>query len=194
MQIGFYVDQSRCTGCCTCIVACKDWYDIPAGPASWRWVNTVEKGKYPKLFVAFLSLSCLHCAQPSCVPSCPVNAISKREDDGIVTVDREACLGNMGCPAFCRDACPYSAPQFGTEEGAKMQMCHLCVDRWRESKKPICVEACPMRALDAGPLDELQIGYGQQKQVGGFNFIKGNGPSVTFRTRESHLRSCAQGF
>jgi len=53
MQMGFYFDQTRCIGCFTCIVACKDWHDIPAGPASWRWVHTIEKGKYPELFVSF---------------------------------------------------------------------------------------------------------------------------------------------
>ncbi len=34
MQLTFYFDQSRCTGCETCVVACKDWHDLPAGSAS----------------------------------------------------------------------------------------------------------------------------------------------------------------
>jgi len=51
MQMGFYFDQTRCTGCFTCVVACKDWHDVPPGPASWMRVTTVEKGKYPDLFV-----------------------------------------------------------------------------------------------------------------------------------------------
>ena len=93
MQMGFYFDQTRCTGCFTCIVACKDWNDVDAGPASWRRVTTIEKGKYPDLFVAFLSVACHHCVKPSCVSACPVNAITKREQDGVVVVDREACLG-----------------------------------------------------------------------------------------------------
>ena len=44
MQMGFYFDQTLCTGCYTCIVACKDWHDVPAGPASWMRLKTVEKG------------------------------------------------------------------------------------------------------------------------------------------------------
>ncbi|MBM3118341.1 MAG: 4Fe-4S dicluster domain-containing protein [Chloroflexi bacterium] len=186
MQLGFYIDQSRCTGCYTCTVACKDWHDIPAGPVNWRWVVTVEDGKYPKVFVAFLSLSCLHCAEPSCMSVCPVDAISKRQEDGIVVVDQEACLGKEAC-GQCKEACPYVAPQFSADDGAKIQMCHLCVDRWQEGKKPVCVEACPMWALDAGPLEELEAKYGKVKEVEGFKFVEKNRPSVVLKAREPEL-------
>lgn len=187
MQLGFYFDQSRCTGCYTCVVACKDFYDVPPGPASWMRVIAIEKGKYPKIFVAFVCLHCMHCAQPTCISVCPVGAISKREEDGIVVVDSEACLGNVKCAMFCKDSCPYTAPQFGAEEGAKIQMCNLCVDRWMEGKKPICVEACPMRAFDAGPLDELRSKYGDIREVEGFTLVEENKPSVVFKAREPEL-------
>lgn len=185
MQLGFYIDQSRCTGCYTCTVACKDWHDIPAGPANWRWVITVEKGKYPKVFVAFHSLSCLHCAEPTCASVCPVNVISKRQKDGIVVVDQKACLGKEAC-GLCNEACPYGAPQFSDGE-ARMQMCDLCADRWEEGRKPICIEACPMRALDAGPIDELEAKYGALKEVAGFVYVENNKPSVVFKPREPEL-------
>lgn len=184
MQFGFYFDQTRCVGCYTCVVACKDWHDIPAGPASWRWVNAIEKGKYPEPFVGFLSLSCLHCVEPACVPACPVNAISKREEDGIVVVDREICLGNGECAMLCKDACPYDAPQFGAEDGAKMQKCNLCLDRWAEGKKPICVNACPMRALDAGPIDETKTKYGNIREAEGFVYSSYIEPSIIFKPKK----------
>ena len=117
---------------------------------------------------------------------CPTNAINKRQKDGIVVVTQEACLGKEACE-LCREACPYEAPQFGAEEGGKMQMCDLCVDRWEEGKKPICVEACPMRALDAGTLDELEAKYGALKQVEGFTYAEKNRPSVVFKAREPDL-------
>lgn len=186
MQIGFYIDQSRCTGCHTCEIACKDWYDIPAGPTGWRWSVTIEKGKYPKVFVAFLSLSCLHCDEPACGSVCPVNAITKRHQDGIVIVDQELCLGKEAC-GLCKEACPYGTPQFGTESGSKMQKCNLCADRWERGRKPICVEACPMRALDAGPVDELEKKYGAQKEVEGFTYDQSTGPCVVFKAREPEL-------
>ena len=55
MQLGFYFDQTRCTGCCTCMVACKDWNDIPAGPASWRRITSVEEGDALDPFLAYLT-------------------------------------------------------------------------------------------------------------------------------------------
>ena len=48
MQVGFYFDQTRCTGCGACQVACKDWNDIPAGPVKWMRVLYTEKGEYPE--------------------------------------------------------------------------------------------------------------------------------------------------
>jgi anaerobic dimethyl sulfoxide reductase subunit B (iron-sulfur subunit) len=88
---------------------------------------------------------------------------------------------------FCKDACPYEAPQFGEEKGAKMQMCDLCSERWEEGKKPICVEACPFRALDAGPLEELESKYGNLKAVMGFCYAEQNCPSIVFKAREPEL-------
>ena len=68
-----------------------------------------------------------------------------------------------------------------------MQMCNLCIDRWTDGKKPICVEACLTRALDAGPLDELREKYGNTKEIEGFNYIEDNKPSILFKAREPEL-------
>jgi anaerobic dimethyl sulfoxide reductase subunit B (iron-sulfur subunit) len=185
MQYGFYFDQSRCTGCFTCLIACKDWheYDLGSEPANWIKVSSIEKGRFPDLFVSYLFISCLHCRDPSCIPACPVGAITKREEDGIVVVDREACLGNEGCDGFCQKACPYKAPEFGSELGAKIQKCNLCRDRWTEGNKPICVTACPMRALDAGPLDKLIAEYGDVRIADGFTYSEKTSPSIIFKLK-----------
>jgi len=183
MQLAFYFNQTRCIGCYTCVVACKDWHNVPPGPASWRRVITIEKGKYPIISVAFLSTSCFHCAEPPCMTACPANAITKRKEDGIVTVDRELCLGKHKCGMACKDACPYDAPQFEDEVDAKMEMCNLCLDRWVETKKPICINSCPTRALDAGPIDELHAIYGDIKEAEGFSFSPKLRPSVIFKPK-----------
>lgn len=182
MQLGFYFDQTRCTGCFTCVIACKDWHDIPAGPASWRKVETIERGKYPNPFVAFLATSCYHCAEPACAAACPTNAITKRKEDGIVLVEQEKCLGKESC-GLCLEACPYQAPQFGAEANAKVQMCNLCLGRWAEGKPPICVAGCPMRALDAGPMEELATKYGPAQSAEGFTYASSIKPSVIFKPK-----------
>jgi anaerobic dimethyl sulfoxide reductase subunit B (iron-sulfur subunit) len=158
-QFGFYFDQTRCIGCHTCSIACKDWHDIDAGPVNWRRVDLTERGTFPDLFVAYTSTSCNHCAEPPCVKVCPEKAINKRESNGIVVVDQEKCLGNKECNMHCLNVCPWNAPQFGLENGAKMEKCDLCIDRLKQGKAPICIEACPMYALDAGPLEVLREKY-----------------------------------
>ena len=159
-QYGFYFNQTRCIGCHTCSVACKDWHDIDAGPVNWRRIDLVEKGVFPDIFIAYTSTSCNHCAEPPCVKVCPEKAITKRESDGIVVVDQEKCLGNKECNMRCLNVCPWKAPQFGPEDGAKMQKCNLCLERLEQERQPICVEACPMYALEAGPLEDLIKKYG----------------------------------
>jgi len=182
MQMGFYFDQTRCTGCFTCSIACKDWHDTPAGPVNWLRVIEIEKGNFPDVFVAYFVNSCWHCVNPACVTACPVGAISKRQEDGVVVVDQEKCLGKDNCD-MCLQACPYEVPQFGAEQNAKMQKCNFCIDRLAEGKKPICVEACPMRALDAGPLDQLVAKYGKSQDAEGFIYSAELDPSVVFKPK-----------
>lgn len=183
MQIAFYFDQSRFTGCYTCSIACKDWHDVSDTSVHWRRVISREWGAYPKVFLSYLSLSCNQCERPACAKACPSDTITKREENGIVLVDREKCPGNDTCKMLCKKACPYSVPQFGDEEGAKMQMCNFCLDRLVENKKPICVNACPMRALDAGSINELKEKYGDLKEAEGFTHSKKTKPSIIFKPR-----------
>ncbi len=182
MQMAFYFDQTRCTGCYTCIVACKDWHDVPAGPASRRRVATIEKGHFPDLFVAHLSTACYHCASPACSAACPVGAITKRESDGIVLVDRAACLGHNHCDS-CLQVCPYESPQFGAEPNAKMQMCDFCVDRLAEGKSPTCVASCPIEALEAGAMTDVQLKKDAGHEAEGFQYDARLKPSVLFKRK-----------
>ena len=182
MQLAFYFDQTRCTRCFTCAVACKDWNDVPAGPAKWRRVLIIEKGKYPNPFVAFLSTGCHHCEEPACVLACPTEAISKRQEDGIVVVDRESCLGKDEC-GKCLEACLYDSPQFGDEENAKMQKCDFCLERWTDGMKPSCVDGCPNRALDAGPINEMRQKYGEENEAVGLEYSEELKPMVVFKSK-----------
>ncbi|MDD5038948.1 MAG: 4Fe-4S dicluster domain-containing protein, partial [Dehalococcoidales bacterium] len=136
--------------------------------------------------VAFLTGQCYHCAEPACVAACPAGAITKREEDGVVLVDREACLGKDNCD-LCQQACPYDAPQFGAEENAKMQKCDLCLDRLEEGKEPICVAGCPTHALDAGPIEELKAKYGEVREGYGFAYSAELQPCIVFKPKVSSI-------
>jgi len=43
----------------------------------------IEGGTYPDVFAYKVNISCNHCAEPACLPSCPTGAIFKRKKDGI---------------------------------------------------------------------------------------------------------------
>ena len=159
MQMGYYFDQTRCTGCKACVVACKDWYDTPLGDASRIKIFYAEINKWPTVGVKYLTATCYQCEDPVCVDACTDNAMSKREN-GIVDVDPELCVGLDNCKGGCLKSCPYNAPQFSEVENPKMWKCDLCADRLEKDQPAICDEACPTRAIVVAPLDELKETYG----------------------------------
>ena len=182
-QYGFYIDQTRCIGCFTCAVACKDWHDIEAGPAKWMRIKEIERGNFPNLFLAFLPSPCFHCAEPACLKACPMDAIEKRESDGIVVVDQELCLGKIECGEKCLKSCPWDAPQFGSLENAKMEKCNLCIDRLEKGKQAICSDACPVYALDVNTLEKIKKKYEYSLEAEGFKYSEELKPSVIFKPK-----------
>ncbi|MFC1914246.1 4Fe-4S dicluster domain-containing protein [Chloroflexota bacterium] len=183
MQMGFFFDQSKCSGCYTCVAACQSWHASSSEAINWRKVFTFEKGRFPDVKVSFLSLSCCHCQNPACLEVCPAGAITKREQDGLVITDREKCFGKDACDA-CFQACPYDIPQFGNEENAKMQKCDFCLERLNNGKIPICVMSCPLEALDFGPIEELEIKYKDAiRDATGFVSSQNVSPSILFKPK-----------
>lgn len=158
-QYAFYFDQSRCMACQACVIACKDWNNIEPGPVKWRQMHDTEEGVYPEPQVYIAVYACNHCENPACVEACAQKAIYKRKADGIVIVDRNKCISLQQCIA----ACPYSAPQLDPDkqDGSvrKVSKCNMCWDRVSAGMKPSCVNACQMRALDFGVLEELNAKY-----------------------------------
>lgn len=163
-QYGFYFDASKCTGCTTCMVACKDKNNLPVG-MNFRRVTEFSGGNWRQdratgawhqdAFAYYLSISCNECSDPACVKVCPTKAHFKRSEDGLVLIDPKKCIGCGACLA----ACPYGAPQLD-REARKMRKCDTCLDRREKGLNPACVDACPQRALDFGPIDELRKKYG----------------------------------
>ncbi len=151
-QFGFVHNNTDCIGCRACEIACKDKNGLPPGPR-FRRVMYVEGGTFPDVFAYKVNMSCNHCAEPACLPTCPTGAIWKREKDGIVDIDSTLCIGCRKCEA----ACPYGAPQWNPKEQI-IQKCNGCVDEIDAGRKPYCVQACMMRVLDVGPIDKLLDG------------------------------------
>lgn len=148
-QLCFLVDATRCINCKTCEIACKDINGAAVGQRIRR-VYTYEGGEYPHPVVLNISMSCNHCEEPKCVKACPVGAYSKREQDGIVVHNASLCIG---CK-YCTWACPYGAPQFDSKAG-RVNKCNMCVELMEKGEKPVCVQACPVRAIEVISFDEI---------------------------------------
>lgn len=166
-QYGFFFDATRCTGCKTCEFACKDYKDLSADFA-YRRVFEITGGATDRdeagcvsttCFSYNVSMACNHCTNPACVNECPTGAMHKDADSGLVSVDTEVCIG---C-GTCATACPYGVPKVDEEQGVSVK-CDGCAARLAAGEKPVCVLACPARALDFGPIDELAA-LGEQAAI-----------------------------
>jgi len=173
-QIGFFVDATRCINCKTCEIACKDFNDAPVGRRI-RKVRSFEGGEFPAVFAYNLSMSCNHCEQPACVEGCPAGAYSKRAADGIVVHDPEKCIGCR----YCTWLCPYGAPQYDAREG-RVRKCNLCLGE----PTPVCVAACPMRAIEVGPLAEIAARPGSTIALRDLPSPELTGPSIRYHVRK----------
>jgi anaerobic dimethyl sulfoxide reductase subunit B (iron-sulfur subunit) len=157
----FFFDAAACSGCKACQAACKDAHALPVG-VRWRRVYEVTGGGWARTGAAWtsdafalnLSVACHHCAEPACVEACPTGAMHARAD-GLVLLDADACVGCR----YCEWACPYGAPQYDAAAG-RMTKCTFCAERIDDGLPPVCVAACPMRALDFGPRDVLETHHG----------------------------------
>ncbi len=157
-QSGFYFDCSRCTGCKTCELACKDYKDLDA-ETLFRKVYDCEGGEWTEgeggtwnttAFTYHVSVACNHCDLPACFSVCPAEAVIKDGETGLVTIDPELCIG---CGS-CLTACPYSAPKLNEDNLAVK--CDGCIDRVGDGNVPICVESCPLRALEFDDIEVLR--------------------------------------
>jgi anaerobic dimethyl sulfoxide reductase subunit B (iron-sulfur subunit) len=180
-QYGFFFDQSRCTGCHACSIACKGWYDIPPGPLKYMRVFQWEDGVFPSLRLGILAVNCYHCDNPVCLPACPHQAIFKEEKFGAVLVDQERCRGERQC----WEACPYGAIVYASDRrGEKAQKCTMCIDRLEQGQSPICVLSCSLRALDFASLDELRKRYGDLDTLEGLPEGALTRPAAVFKPRD----------
>ncbi len=147
MQYGFAIDQDTCIGCHACTVACKAENSVPVGDFRTS-VKYTEEGLFPDIKRMFLVQRCNHCTDAPCVTICPVIALDKRPD-GIVDLDRDACIG---CRA-CMQACPYDAIYLNADTGAA-EKCHFCAHRVEVGLAPACVNICPTQSIIAGDLHD----------------------------------------
>lgn len=166
------IDESKCTACRGCQVACKQWNDLQG----WSYSQTANFGSYenpprlnPQTWTRiqfreyespegfrwlFLKEGCMHCGNPACVHVCPTQAL-KQQPDGRVTVEPDLC---NGC-GYCSQFCPFGVPKLEVTSilsgKAKASKCTFCQDRTDNGLLPACVKTCPAAALSWGDWDKM---------------------------------------
>jgi len=161
---GFLVDTSRCIGCRSCQVACKQWNKLEADktvnqgtfenprdltPALYNRIKFVEKESSGEVTWRFFNERCMHCGEAGCMKVCPSPGALYRTKDGIVAHNKEKCIS---CK-YCVSACPFSIPRYGADD--KVSKCHLCLDRVGGGLTPACAKACPTETLKFGNRSQL---------------------------------------
>ena len=96
----------------------------------------IDGGAHPMWFF-YLPRVCNHCTFAGCVGSCPVPAIYKRQDDGIVLIDEDSCRSQLQCV----QACPYKKSIYNRYEGTS-QKCIGCYPKVEQGLVPQCFETC----------------------------------------------------
>lgn len=135
------IDSETCMNCKACVVACQQRNHVPYGHAR-NWVRATPDASAAAGF-KFQPGACMHCEDAPCVGACPT-AATWRDDNGVVVIDSQRCIG---CGA-CLDACPYGA-RFLHPAQHVADKCDYC-----GGGEPACVSVCPTQCRIFGDLDD----------------------------------------
>ena len=158
---GVLIDLTRCTGCNSCALACKDVnhfshdQDVPdhldSDANSFVEIcSTATDGREPGA-TSYVKRQCMHCLHPACASACTVGALRKTPE-GPVVYDAEKCIGCR----YCQYACPFGVPTYDWENPLGLiHKCDMCVNRLAVGEQPACVASCPNGALRFGKRSDL---------------------------------------
>lgn len=141
-QLVLIYDPERCTGCRYCEIAC-----------AFKHYNTLNPEKsHIRVFIddkkfTLEAINCLHCEDPVCAAACPVDAITKDEITGWVTINPMKCVGCRSCTY----ACSVAASWFDDERRVATK-CDFC------DGDPNCAKYCSPQAVKVGtPSEALEF-------------------------------------
>ncbi|MCA9148531.1 MAG: 4Fe-4S dicluster domain-containing protein [Planctomycetales bacterium] len=172
----YAINLSLCNGNAKCVEACNrennhdkatnESYirvlEMTKGTMDMGHGNLTYNHEVPAEGKFYLPVQCQQCDNPPCVDACPVEATWK-EEDGIVVVDYNWCIGCR----YCEAACPYHARRFNWKQAeipadevnpdqsylgnrirpvGVVEKCTYCLHRTRRGRLPACLEACPTGA------------------------------------------------
>jgi len=121
----------KCTACRYCEIACSY---VHHGKTDFTKTNIF--GVFDQETGERAIASCQHCEDPFCLAACPVDAITKNLETGLVRINPMKCIGCKSCIL----ACPLKVIWFDERNLAAMK-CDFC------DGDPLCVKYCSPAAL-----------------------------------------------
>ncbi len=170
--LGLLYDATLCVGCKACVAACKESNENPPefSTLDHLWDTPLDTSGYTfniiKMYrngtmeakdqevngFAFMKTSCMHCGDPSCVSACPVSAMTKDPETGVVGYNPDKCIGCRYCVA----ACPFGIPKYQYDSPTgRIGKCELCRHRHKDGHYSACAEVCPTGATLFGRTEDL---------------------------------------
>ncbi|MDI6696598.1 MAG: 4Fe-4S dicluster domain-containing protein [Anaerolineales bacterium] len=173
---GMVIDLDKCFACQSCTAACRMENNTPvAGPDQtvlgrailWNEVLPFIEGEYPLVHATMIPRPCMHCDNPPCTAVCPVRATYKNEE-GIVVVDYQRCIGCR----MCTVACPYAIryfnwfppewpqslnqhlnpdPEVAPRPKGVVEKCTFCIQRLHKAREKAAAEGRTFQATDYTP-------------------------------------------
>lgn len=194
-QWAMVIDLSMCNGCGSCTAACqKAHYLTP--DQTWMKVFTLTNSVGQTYH---LPRPCMQCENPPCLHVCPVHA-TFRQDQGVVLVNQDRCIGCRMCMA----ACPYEARYFNWNSDVKyppipveatpefpvpqrlgtVGKCTFCVGNLNHGLLSECAAGCSMGAIYNGDLktDVAVNGMGTTVKLSKFLYEKN---AVTYKPEQN---------
>ena len=137
----------KCLGCKSCELACTLFHSasgdlrsaILEQPVPRSRVHVIPLDEKREIGgIMTMPLQCRHCAEPACAEACIAGGIVKDEETGIVTFNKEKCVGCWSCTMVC---------QFGSVIRLTGEAKAVKCDRCDNIDTPSCVKSCPTKAL-----------------------------------------------
>ena len=175
-----FVNMDRCVACKTCEISCA----LNRSSVEGRFPEAIyeEVQPMPRVKVEVVEgdggfpVQCRHCQDAPCMDACPSGALY-RDEEGLVLVHNERCIGCWMCVMVC----PFGAPQ-PFRHTRKIIKCDRCKGR----DEPYCVEGCPTHALVFMDTEEMaKREAGGKVRLMGLDFVSGGRETVIGKERTS---------